>query len=158
MGIAVDPGESRLAALGTGPNICLDRCRLKPVERTDQPLIGAAAGPPANALEQIAWLQPDNGRQIVSPTFAQLVEVGREIDHDVCVPDRRHAIGRVGGDMDADRLIGTGILYRLYAFALRQAEEGPLHRFLIITQRNITEIGQGEEHFELDLALLKRRL
>src|SRR3546814_16909075 len=49
------------------------------------------------------------------------------------------------------------IFRRLEPLARREAEERPLHRLLIIAQRDVVEVGQREKHLKLDLALLRRR-
>src|SRR3546814_8440738 len=55
------------------------------------------------------------------------------------------------------RSVRARIFDRLEPLALREAEERPLQRLLIIAQRDVGEVGQREKHLKLDLALLRRR-
>src|SRR3546814_18607723 len=55
------------------------------------------------------------------------------------------------------RSVRARIFDRLEPLALREAEERPLQRLLIIAQRDVGEVGQREKHLKLDIALLRRR-
>ena len=96
MSIAIDPRKCGLAGFGVRSDVRLDRRGLKAIKRCDQSLISAPAYTPADSLEKIARLNTNGRRQVIVTPLAQFVEVGRQIDHDICIPDGRHPIGWVG--------------------------------------------------------------
>jgi len=109
---AIEPGEGRVAAV-FGLQIGLDRGRDEPVERLPQQFVGAPGGGPSDRAQQVVGHQVQFARHVVDPAPGHVGENAGAVDQDVRVPDRRHAVIRIGADVDVDRAVGTGVIDRL---------------------------------------------
>ena len=85
----------------------------QPVERLPQQFISAPRGRAANRAQQVIGHDVERSWYIVDTTTSHIGQNAGAIDQNIGVPDRRHAVIGVGGDMHPQLAVGAAIIDRL---------------------------------------------